>query len=181
MKRKRDFSDFIPPGAKLSRYFMWYFVVLGIAVCISFLSQRSVAAAYFHILTYDYAIEGWVVNPQAVMEDFAPLVMPYFIGFGAVVLLCAAGVFVNGAAFRRDSKSIYLMKRLPTRGECFRRTAVLPLIGLLLTLAVAVGLVFLYYFLYVKTVPEECLAPDQLTRLFEYLFDPAAYLSRKWS
>jgi hypothetical protein len=29
-----------------------------------------------------------------------------------------------------------------------------------------------------KTVPEQCLAPDQLTRLFEYLFDRASYAER---
>jgi hypothetical protein len=32
--------------------------------------------------------------------------------------------------------------------------------------------------MYLKIVPEECLAPDQLTRLYEYLFDRAAYMAR---
>lgn len=178
MKRKHDLSDLVPPGAKPSRYLIWYFAFLGLAVFITLFAWRNVGNAYFHILSYDEAAKSWYVNPEAVMEDFAPLVMPYFTGFGAVVLLCAAGVFVNEAALRRDSKSIYFMKRLPTRGERFRRTTVLPLWGLLLTLAVAVGLVFLYYLLYMKTVPEECLAPDQLTRLCEYLFDRAAYMAR---
>ena len=47
--------------------------------------------------------------------------------------------------------------------------------GRLLTLNT---LCILYYFIYMKTVPEECLAPDQLTRLYEYLFDRAAYMAR---
>jgi hypothetical protein len=99
-------------------------------------------------------------------------------GFWGVALLCIAGIFVNRGALCRDSMSVYLLKRLPTKGEYLRRTAALPLIGLLLTLAVAVILVFLYYFMYLKIVPEECLAPDQLTRLYEYLFDRAAYMAR---
>ncbi len=178
MKRRRNLSELVPPGAKLSRYLIWYFVILGLAMFITLFAWRNVGNAYFHILSYDEAAKSWYVNPEAVMEDFAPLVMPYFTGFWGVALLCVAGIFVNRGAFRRDSMSVYLLKRLPTKGEYLRRTAVLPLIGLLLTLAVGVILVFLYYFIYMKTVPEECLAPDQLTRLFEYLFDRASYVER---
>ena len=178
MKRKRDLSDLTPPGAKVSRYLIWYFVCLGLAVFITFFAWRNVSNAYFDILGYDMATDTWFLNTQAVMEDFAPLVMPCFMGFWGVAILCVVGIFVNRGALRRDSMSVYLLKRLPTKGEYLRRTAALPLIGLLLTLAVAVILVFLYYFIYMKTVPEECLAPDQLTRLYEYLFDRAAYMAR---
>ena len=178
MKRKRDLSDFAPPGARLSRMLVLYFAVLGIAMLVSALSLVRMEEAYSNVLDYDHQSQSWHVDPNAEMEDFAPLVMPCFSGFLGVSLLCVAGIFVNRTAFYRGSKSIYLMKRLPTGGELFRRTAVLPLLGLLLTLAVFSALVCLYYFIYLRVTPEECLAPDQLARLFEYLFDPAAYAAR---
>ena len=178
MKRKRNLSDLVPPGAKLSRYLIWYFTFLGLAVFITFFAWRNVDNAYFDILGYDIATDTWFLKTDAVMKDFAPLFMPCFMGFWGVAILCVAGIFVNRGALRRDSMSVYLLKRLPTEGEYLRRTAALPLIGLLLTLAVAVILVLLHYFIYMKIVPEECLAPDQLTRLYEYLFDRAAYMAR---
>lgn len=117
MKRKRELADFVPPGAKPARLLVWYFIALGIAVFITALSQASVGSMYSTLLEYyEYVAEEGIREETTnfILEDFASTVVPYFTGFGGVALLCVAGIFVNRSAFYRDSKSIYLMKRLPT-------------------------------------------------------------------
>lgn len=47
-----------------------------------------------------------------------------------------------------DGRSIYLMRRLPDRGELWRRCLTLPLTGLAAVLILALGLSVLYFWLY---------------------------------
>ena len=48
----------------------------------------------------------------------------------------------------QESRSIYLMRRLPDRGELWRRCLTLPLTGLAAVLILTLGLSVLYFWLY---------------------------------
>ncbi|NLU25202.1 MAG: hypothetical protein GXW99_10940 [Clostridiales bacterium] len=103
----------------------------------------------------------------AVMTPFASLLStPPLLG-----LLCAAlvmtGLLVYYILYHyQGSKSIYLMRRLPQRGELLRRCVSVPLLGLLTAVLVTFLLVVLCYALYMWVTPPECILPGQWQRIW---------------
>ena len=107
--------------------------------------------------------EGWM------MPYFAELAQGRFRLFPLVLLamlLTAAG---NYLSFFRGSKSIYLMRRLPQRGETARRCLGLPLLLAGATLLLAGLLLLMDYLIYTLAVPSACLAPGQWDMVMDWI------------
>ena len=74
--------------------------------------------------------------------------------YGILTLVNIAG---NYMTFYRESKSIYLMRRIPDRWELPRRCAAVPLIGLAAGLILTAILICLCNLIYFKATPPQCI------------------------
>ncbi|MFR8267820.1 MAG: hypothetical protein ACLVC5_09315, partial [Clostridia bacterium] len=61
----------------------------------------------------------------------------------------------------RGSKSIYTMRRLPSKHPLARRCLTVPVLGAAAAALSALLLICLYYLLYIAVTPEQCLVPGQ--------------------
>lgn len=68
--------------------------------------------------------------------------------------------------YYHESKSIYVMKRLPNRMEIHRRSFALPLTMLVVCLVTVLLLTVIYFGIYHLFVPDRCVEPGQWERFF---------------
>jgi hypothetical protein len=105
----------------------------------------------------------------AVIEDFTRMTGAYFQGFTLVTLAILGLIAFHYSYYRRESMSIYLMKRLPACGERHRRALTLPLLAVAATVVLAALLLTVYFAVYLLATPKICLPDEvwqQLWRLF---------------
>lgn len=118
-------GNFTPPGYDPEQSEKaFYIVLMVISVLMSFSFFYRLDDALFHL----YIIEGSkrILIEGAVMTDFIGLLEWSFYGFP--VTACIAPFFIGYryAYFFKESKSIYLIKRLPAKGEIFPQMCSCP-------------------------------------------------------
>ena len=91
-----------------------------------------------------------------------------FFWFPILAVFLLAAVFVHYAHHRSGSKSIYLMRRLPSRWELHRRCIAGPALCAAIMLAVAIILFWIFYASYMLFTPKIYLTGDQLKKFFLY-------------
>ena len=108
----------------------------------------------------------------AVMRDFRELFFEpnSLAGFFMVVICMAAFMMVHYAYHFQESKSIYLMKRLPNRRELYRRCFTLPLVGMGISLISAFVFLLIGYAVYQNVTPPECMVGDQWQKIWSAWF-----------
>ena len=117
-----------------------------------------------------------LLDETRVMPDFVNILNNYLIVyFIFAALILAAATIIHYAYYHRESKSIYLMRRLPNRFELHRRSLLIPLLSALIHMFVAFVMLLILYAVYMIFTPKACLAPDQWNRmwsvfLLSYLF-----------
>lgn len=175
MKRRR-LDELVPPdtnGTSQGKTILG--CLAGAAVCsVIFFSYRL----YFEV--------SWLgINEKA--SDFVTLLHTdtgYVVGFPvfSLLYLVAIGLVIlavkNYTSFWHGSKSIYFMRRLPDKWELHRRCLRLPLLGLLACAVLMFLLILLCYVLYMHTIPEANLPPNQWSKLwteFHTLFFPTLF------
>ncbi len=121
--------------------------------------------------SYDYLFENYgskvFLKPDSVMPDFYSLVSDCFTFYLAPFLLFFAFAVFHWVYHYQHSKSIYLMKRLPQKGELYFRCFALPAIETVVYILIFFVLLFGFYFYYMNETPSSCIAPDQLQKLWE--------------
>ena len=103
------------------------------------------------------------------MPDFCSLIDGVLLGFAllaACMLLAAAAHYLYHL---QGSKSIYLMRRLPSRWELHRRCLTLPVLGAALCLVASAVLLLLYLGIYRLFTPEILQTPLQWQKLWSVL------------
>ncbi|MDE7223066.1 MAG: hypothetical protein K2O34_04715, partial [Acetatifactor sp.] len=73
------------------------------------------------------------------------------------VLFLAATMVYHYFYYRRETKSIYLMHRLPRRSVMFASCIKGPLLGMAIGAVALAALYLLYYAIYLLAIPRECL------------------------
>ena len=115
---------------------------------------------------YYWSGDDKVLNVQAVMPDFKDLLGWTLGGFLIAAIVCLMFIGVRYHYLHKESKSIYLLRRLPSKGEIFRRCAVMPLAEAMVFLITA-GLLLVFFFaIYMISTPDECLMPDQWSKIW---------------
>ena len=74
-------------------------------------------------------------------------------GFGVLILLILVWIMIRYVFFYRESKSIYLMRRLPKRSELYKRILVIPAVLLGLSAITAIITVLLCRYYYIHLTP----------------------------
>ncbi len=151
--RRFDIDNYAPPGLLN----VWsgvriYVTLLIIAVITSLWTPAQICGEYWSLFAIDAATgEKYLIDRM--MPRFEEMIGTTL--FFWLAALYALWMMVPYAmTFRQESQSIYLMKRLPTRGEMFRRVAILPLLGLLISAVTCAGLYGLYYLMYLGLTPD---------------------------
>ncbi len=108
------------------------------------------------MLYYVDGNRGRVLRPEAEAVPFLELAGGYAGLFLPYFLFLAAMVFHHYSYYHRDSKSIYLCRRLPRRGFLVDSCARVPLLGMAVGVAAGAGLGMLYYGIYLLAMPGEC-------------------------
>jgi len=127
----------------------------------------------YYVLFERHSLPRRVLREGAMMEDFHLQLEGGEVLFAvlAAMMLLAAGYHL--LYHFQGSKSIYLMRRLPDRGDLPRRCLAFPLFGLAIILLTMLGLTAACYIWYMVKTPAVCLRPGQLQKLMAALFGGA--------
>ncbi len=148
-----------PPGIEIGRELRIFGLGALLAALYSCFFFGRYKDAYDHLFYYvgkeRYLADG------AQMAPFGELLGTSLAGFVVLALVMLCFVLYHYAYFRQGSRSVYLMKRLPQRGEYLRRIWTVPV--LLALAALLLGVLFggIYLLYYLHRTPQECL-PEQI-------------------
>lgn len=106
---------------------------------------------------YEYNGVKQVLMEGARMERFGTLLGNGLNGFAITAMVMMLFSIYHYLYHFQDSKSIYLMRRLPNRWELSRRCLTLPVAAAVLSLAAAVLLLGFYFGIYLVFTPKGCL------------------------
>ena len=106
---------------------------------------------------YDFHAHRRILRPDAVMAPFSDLIGSGLLGFELFALAMVGLGIAHHLYHRRDSMSIYLMKRLPDRREYWIRCWAVPVLSVLVSLVLIAALLGIYYLVYRTCTPVQCL------------------------
>lgn len=149
-----------PPGMNTDRLIGGYLSGLTMMLCFSFRFFGQYKTAYEELFQWPVGSKK-VLRPGAVMLDFSEILGDSLQPFFLYCFLVMAVVLWNYLYYYQESKSIYVMKRLPNPVELHRRAWVLPLLAVAATLVFAFLVLILYFEFYMMFTPEQCIASGQ--------------------
>lgn len=145
-----------PPGYEYEMERNTAGLLLGIAAALSLQYFASLKDAYEMLYYVDRFFER-KVRPEAVAASFGQLAFPYGSLFLPYFLFLAIMMVYHYLYYYRDTKSIYLMRRLPERGVLVKSCVQAPLLGMAAGALSMAALCLLYYGLYLLVMPGECM------------------------
>lgn len=105
------------------------------------------------------------------MPHFAEILGPSLWGFVILAVIALLLIPVHAGYWYQGSRSIYLMRRLPQRGELLRRTAGLPALIAAAALAAALALLLVYFAIYCLATPDAKQPDGQWAALMRVWFE----------
>ena len=157
--KKIDLSRYAPLGINVRSEWLGYVAGLAVAALYSMIYLLRYFNARQNL--YEWTLKGWQLRDGAIMPDFAALMEGMLLVFAAIALTMLGLAAYHYIYHRIDTKSYYVMRRLPSRWELHRRCLTLPVAGLLICGAAALMVILIYYWIYMGCTPEECLMPGQ--------------------
>ncbi|MBP3371679.1 MAG: hypothetical protein J6L88_04045 [Clostridia bacterium] len=168
MNNKRfDLTRHAPLGMNVNSQFTTYITLFVLATLYSFF--------YFNRFSnhlewlYEWSRSAKVLIEGAVMPDFVELLEDALTWFWAAAGVCLLQIPFNYRHHYRETKSIYLMKRLPKKFELHRRCLTLPILGAGIMVLFSFVLLLLYFWYYMAKVPSQCMQPDQWAKIWSVL------------
>ncbi|MCF0137472.1 MAG: hypothetical protein HUJ66_03805 [Oscillospiraceae bacterium] len=154
-KLKHKLTKLIPPGANLRSELK----EVCAALCIQAALSLGFLFRYYDAVDslYIYSFGMRMLITDAVIENVGNLLEHCLIGFWVVVGFCVILTAAHYMSFYRETKSIYLMKRLPETIELHKRCLTLPVLGILAGIILSVLLVCIYVLIYYIATPSQCL------------------------
>lgn len=151
-------EKYTPPGIEFVRQldFCLRCMLVALVWSCSFLLKYLNARGELFMRT----MTGLVVREGVMMQDFWQLLHVDFDSLDGFLLfyMVMLGLMVyHYLYYYQDSKSIYLMRRLPDRWEMHRRNVVLPLAAIVIGFLTEMVVLLLYYGIYVICTPTQCM------------------------
>lgn len=109
------------------------------------------------ILYYVDGAGDLVLRQDGIARPFLELTGGYGVLFLPYFLFLAVMTAYHYSYYLRDTKSIYLMRRLPCRSVLVKSCVQAPLCGMAVGLAAGTTLCMLYYGIYLLVMPGECM------------------------
>ena len=155
MRLWTESGKYFPPGYEYEKERNAACLLLGLAAVFSLFYFVTLYGEWRSLYYVDKTL-GRMVRPHAVADSFLQLAWGYGAFFLSFFLFLAAAAAARYSYYYRDTRSIYLMKRLPldvTLRSCIQT----PLLGMAVGAAVLAVLCLLYYGAYLLVIPAECL------------------------
>ena len=154
-----------PPGIGTDREIGGYISGLVLLIMLS---------AFDFFDNYNEAYEKlsrWVSNQKILIEgaemiDFVTVLGDSMQGFFLYCFLMLVIVVWHYLYYHYETKSIYLMKRLPNHVEIHKRAWTLPMLGVAATLLAAFVMLVLYFEIYMIATPKQCITPEQWSKIW---------------
>ena len=140
---KMDFlKKLVPPGMEYKPEFRFYITGL----VFSGLYSLSFFIRYFdaRYALYDHYDYKSVLIDGVKIADFSSILGSALVGFGLLAVCMLGFIVYHYLYYRQGSKSIYLMKRLPSKIEIHKRAIALPLLAILGCLVMALTIMLIY-------------------------------------
>lgn len=156
MKMLRDPGAYFPPGYPYREERNAAGILLGMGMIFSlrFLGRLHSAV---EDLYYTNRIYGRTLRPGGVADSFLTLAGSSAGFFLPFYLFLAAMMIYHYFYYHRETKSIYLVRRLPEKGFLRKSCVQMPLLGMGAG-AVAMAAMYLgYYGIYRLSIPAECM------------------------
>lgn len=160
--RKPDLTRYIPLGREKSQPMQGGTFVLVVAalravveLMDNYLNARD--ALYEIVPPVGVVTPHRVLVPGAVMKPFGDLIQGSLNFFPLFWLFMAWEVIDCYLYHRRDTMSMYLMRRLPDKRELHRRCWGRPLICTVGSVALMAAILGVYFAIYLVFTPKECL------------------------
>lgn len=157
----RRLEKLFPPGYEYETevwlaVFFWGGTVGASAIYFAVYLHGAIEKLYQHA---PYVSIGFrrVLREGARVEAFAELVEWYWALWLPAFLFLAVMPLIHYIYYYRDTRSIYVMRRLPRRGITFKSCVRGPALGAGIVLATAAFLYLLYFGIYRLGVPAECM------------------------
>ena len=143
-------GKFFPPGYPYEgeRKMTFFLLGLGRALSLRFFGSLHNALESLYYLDKN---RGRTVRPGAMAESFLEL------AWGYAGMFLGAMMLYHYFYYYRNSRSIYLMRRLPESGELWKSCVRAPLLGMTAGAVVMAVLFLLYYGSYRLLMPVECM------------------------
>lgn len=154
--KKKTIEKYLPPGVdsgvelKAIAFGLFAAVVYSLSFVYKYIDARK------QLFVYKYG-KVKIIMEGAVMPKFTVILndtMDGFLAFFATMLIL---MVMHYASYYKDSKSIYLMKRLPDKWELYRRCVVVPLVAIVVQIITGAVCLLFYYGIYVFFTPAQCL------------------------
>ena len=156
MKLWEKLRKCFPPGYEYERERNLAVLLLGIAAALSLQYFVRLKDAYGMLYYVDRA-QRRTVRPGAVAIAFWQLAHPYGSLFLPYFLFLAFLAVYHYTYYYRETKSIYLMRRLPERGVLVKSCMQAPLLGMAAGALAMAALCLVYYGVYLLGIPGECM------------------------
>lgn len=159
--KRIDLARYAPPGRTNSQFLIGGWLALVFAVI------RSLDFVVIYIAARDRLFESppefasyafdRVLIPGRMIASFSEIIQDCFELFPLFWLFLGLEVLFCYGYFTRDTRSIYLMRRLPDPWELHRRCWGKPLILFVCSLVLMAGLGAVYFLIYLLITPAGCL------------------------
>jgi len=157
-------SKYAPPGYDFK--FDRTFFSAGIGIATGFSFSYLLRFMQEKNSLYEYHLGEKILRPDAIMPDFIDIFRGSLWGYLVLAICMLILIGLRYAYYYQNSKSIYLMKRLPSRFEMHRRCIIVPVIAALLCAAAAFLVLLLYFGHYMLFTPDACLTPGQWAKIW---------------
>jgi len=149
-------AKYAPPGTDIRRELIYYAAFCFIFIfCFSLSFLFSYFSALNSLYMYDHGRRILIEGEK--IQDINSLMRLRFAGYWEFAISCAIMAIVHYFSFINETKSIYVMKRLPDAKKLHVYCLTLPVLALLAGTILTALLMFAYAQIYFHVTPAECL------------------------
>ncbi len=163
----RKLERYAPPGFELKAELGTILFLSVASLLVSFMFFLRFREAYNLLFEFENGVK--VLLPNAQMPDFETLSKDAFSLFGALSLCILCFIWFHYRYLKFETKSVYLMLRLPNRFEYHMRCWAIPLAFLVLSYLAIALLKAVYFNYYLRMVPLSAWPPGQSMHLWSVI------------
>ena len=163
----RKLERFAPPGYDLETELKFILVFSIGSLIISFSFFLHFHEAYELLFHFEEGVK--ILIPNALMPDFETLSRSAMASFRTNSAWVLYVIWLRYRYFKTETKSVYVMLRLPKRTEYHMRCWVMPITLSLLSFLIMIMLKALYFTYYKNVVPLPAWPPGQSMNLWSVI------------
>lgn len=159
-------ARFMPIGSNMEKANFFF----GLCVCIGIGEHILYFTRYvMQMRIISRSIKGVTIDPGAMMPYFRDLQHHSLYGFFAAILLALlVQAYWNYTYYNKETKSVYVMKRLPDRKEYSRTIWTAPVIEAVTIVMIMLGCVLADLGIYAFVTPDIALHPDYASHILPF-------------